>query len=280
MTEQQYVNHYFHTQAAFWNALYSQGGLYADIHRERRNRAVRLARELGLGKEARILDIGCGAGWTSIALAELGYGIDAMDSVPAMVKLTDRNAKARGVDKLVRSMVGDVYELTFGSGTIDLVITLGVTPWLQNMTKALDEIHRVLRVGGYVILNADNRFRLNHLLDPLFFPLLHPLKRVLKRWLQGARRMKIGTVPETYSYSMDEFCQSLAAKGLHPIKRSVLGFGPFSFLGCNLLPDSIAVNVHRFLQRYADHGFPILRTTGSQFIMVARKLDSQVSITC
>src|SRR2546429_6673175 len=53
--------------------------------------------------------------------------------------------------------------------------------------------------------------------------------------------------------------------------RSTVGFGPFSFLGWKFLSDSSGVRVHRRLQQLADRGVPILRSMGTQYIVLARK---------
>ena len=54
-------------------------------------------------------------------------------------------------------------------------------------------------------------------------------------------------------------------------KTMMLGFGPFSFLGRTLLPDSLGIRLHRRLQALADRGVVGLRSTGSQYLVLARR---------
>src|SRR5437773_1141181 len=61
------------------------------------------------------------------------------------------------------------------------------------------------------------------------------------------------------------------AAGLEKIAGRTVGFGPFSVLGWKVLSDSSGVRVHRRLQQLADRGVPILRSMGTQYIVLARK---------
>jgi hypothetical protein len=50
----------------------------------------------------------------------------------------------------------------------------------------------------------------------------------------------------------------------------MLGFGPFTFMGRHVCPESVGVPLHLRLQRRADRGWPVLRSTGSQQLVLAR----------
>ena len=50
-----------------------------------------------------------------------------------------------------------------------------------------------------------------------------------------------------------------------------LGFGPFTFLDHHLLPGAVGLRVHRSLQGFAGRRIPMLRSIGSQYIVLARK---------
>src|SRR6266850_5900128 len=82
-SEQDRVNALFDAGSSYWNELYSHQDVFGLIHQQRRDTALGFFSELRLPKESRILEAGCGAGLTTLALARRGYRIDAMDSVPA-----------------------------------------------------------------------------------------------------------------------------------------------------------------------------------------------------
>ena len=71
----------------------------------------------------------------------------------------------------VRIHAADVHALPFQAHTFDLVVAIGVIPWLHSERVALQEMQRVLKPGGYLLVTADNNARLNRILDPRSSPL-------------------------------------------------------------------------------------------------------------
>lgn len=66
------------------------------------------------------------------ALAERGLRVRATDAVPAMVDLARRHAVETGVSDRIELETADVHELPFDEATFDLVVALGVIPWLHS----------------------------------------------------------------------------------------------------------------------------------------------------
>jgi len=271
-SEQDRVNALFDAGSSYWNELYSHQDVFGLIHQQRRDTALGFFSELRLPKESRILEAGCGAGLTTLALARRGYRIDAMDSVPAMIELTRQHASQSGLADSVSAEVGDVHSMKFEDSSFDLIMAMGVTPWLHDLRSALEEMVRVLKPGGYIVLNADNKYRLNHLLDPLLNPVVTPIRKSVKRLLESACARKPSTAAKPHMYSVAEFKDYLRSAGLSELQHRMLGFGPFTILNRKILPDSIGVKVHQTLQKYADLGHPVFRSTGSQYIVLAQKM--------
>ena len=67
------------------------------------------------------------------------------------------------------------------------------------------------------------------------------------------------------------FDRMLSAAGLSAVRRQTFGFGPFTFLGREVLPDRLGVELHRRLERRAERGGRLLRYQGHQYIVLARK---------
>jgi ubiquinone/menaquinone biosynthesis C-methylase UbiE len=269
--EKKNVNAYFDTESSYWNEIYHNNDVYSVIYQDRRSIAIKFFEDLTLPQDARILEIGCGAGLTAVDIAKRGYTVEAVDSVEAMIDLTRQNALNFGVENQIKANVNDVNDLHFPDNSFDLIIALGVAPWIADLNGALKEIFRVLVPGGYVIMTVDHRYRLNHLLDPVYMPALAGLKEGLRRILESAGLRKVTEIPRSRRHAVTEFNSLLASAGLVIIKHSMIGFGPFSFLKIQLFPGAVGIRLHRFLQRAANRGIPFIRSTGSQYLVLARK---------
>ena len=264
-SSQTHVDRYFASEARFWLELYERSDVFAAIHRERRTRALAWVDGLGLPAGARVLEVGCGAGLTAVELARRGFAVDATDTVAEMREQTARRARDAGVE--LRVAHADAHRLAYDDGSFDLVLALGVVPWLHDPGRAIREVARVTRRGGSVILSADNRRRLIGLVDPALAPALAKPRELVRRLLrrpawQGVRPLQ---------HTPGAFDAMLAGAGLERVDTATLGFGPFTFMWRPALPDRVAVRLHGRLQSLADRGAPLLRSAGAQYLVLARR---------
>jgi len=270
--EQRRVTERFEVHAGFWDDLYQRTDVFARIHQHRLRLALTLIERLGLPAGTTVLEVGCGAGHTAVALAQRGFQVEAMDPTSTLLRFARQNADEAGVGERIRLLLGDAHQLPLEDGSIPLVVALGVVPWLHSPTLAVREMARVLRPGGHLVINADHRNRLNFWLDPFHTPPLAPLRAALKRALGAVRlwRPRPVVVPVTY-HGIAEFDRILEAAGLERLDGSAFGFGPFTLFGRRVVPERLGVRLHLWLQRLADRGVPVARSTGAQYIVLARK---------
>jgi ubiquinone/menaquinone biosynthesis C-methylase UbiE len=269
---QQVVSDYFDAHVGFWEQVYDGRDVFALIHRERWRRTLVLVDSLSLPPRSPVLEIGCGTGLLAVALASRGFEVDATDSSPEMVRATQQRACQEGLDASIRCRVADAHRLEAPTGRYRLVLALGVVPWLHSPSVALREMAKVLEPGGYLIVNADNRHRLVHLLDPMFHPGLDGVRGALRRRLAAwGRRPADHAVARPRRQSLAQFDQLLVNSGFEKLAGSTLGFGPFTLLGRSVLLPKPGVRLHKALQRTADNGAPIVRSLGSQYLVLARK---------
>jgi ubiquinone/menaquinone biosynthesis C-methylase UbiE len=208
----------------------------------------------------------------AVLLARRDFRVQAMDVSTAMLDLTRRHAAEAGVCSRLSLSTGDVHALAFKDNAFSLVVALGVIPWVHDPEQALREMARSLQPGGYLIVSADNRYRLNHLVDPLYNPALRSIRRVGGQLFDkmGWRRPAAKGAP-VQMHDLRSFDRFIEAIGLEPIRTMTFGFGPISLMGREVLPQAIGVKINQALQGLADHGLPGIRSAGSQYLVVARK---------
>ncbi|PUA16546.1 class I SAM-dependent methyltransferase [Glaciimonas sp. PCH181] len=94
-----------------------------------------------------ILDVGCGAGHASFALAPHAGKVIGYDLSSEMLRVVADAAHERGLDNL-EVQQGSADQLPFADATFDMVCTrLSAHHW-KNLPQALAEMARVLKPGG------------------------------------------------------------------------------------------------------------------------------------
>jgi len=99
----------------------------------------------------RVLDVGCGPGTITMDLAELvapGHVV-GIDRSKEVIERARASAEARALSNLSFE-VGDVYELDYADSSFDVVYAHQVLQHLSEPTRALVEMRRVLRDGGWL----------------------------------------------------------------------------------------------------------------------------------
>src|SRR5215471_884248 len=94
--EREQVNAHFQSQALYWKDIYMSSGVQGEIYRERHAAVIAWIDNLALAPGSQVLEIGCGAGFLAVALAQRGLRVCAIDSTPAMVELARRHATESG----------------------------------------------------------------------------------------------------------------------------------------------------------------------------------------
>ncbi len=268
--QQQEVNVHFSTYADYWKDVYGEDSFWGTIYRERRAIALGWVDQLGLPAGARVLEVGCGAGLLALDLVARGCIVDAIDASSDMVEITQRLAAQADVGTVLTVSIGDVHALQFPADSYDLVVALGVLPWLYSPATAAMEMGRVTRPGGFVLVTADNLLRLNFLIDPRYSllsiqPVRRVMRRVMRRWHAPRRNFEI------QRHTPGMIRHWLQRGSLATIRQVTLGFGPFSLLGRELFSNPSSIRIHKRLQARADHGAALLRSTGVQIIVLAQK---------
>lgn len=261
-------DNYFRSVASYWEKLYEDKHLTARIYQERKDATLAWIAELSLPTGARFLDLGCGAGYTAVALAQRGYSVDALDCEQTMLDMTARRAQSTGV--ALRLGLGDAHELPFEDSSFDGVLALGLIPWLHSPQKALNEMRRVVKPGGFLVISSDNARRFTSWFDPFYNPLLAPFRNAVVSALRKRGWMKLPDTTPPVMQSTREFDTWLAQAGFKKFKGATIGFGPFTLFRKNMLPDEIGAKLHEWMQRLAYSDWPAFRNGGAHYLVAAR----------
>ncbi len=139
----------------------------------------------------------------------------------------------------------------------------------------MQEMARVTRPDGHVILTADNRARLTSYLDPWQLPALRPLKRHVKILLERTKlRYRSPSDIEAALHTCRFVDETLAHFELFKVRSMTLGFGPFSLFRRSILAEKPGIALHYRLQSLAERNVPVFRSTGAQYLVLARKSAS------
>jgi SAM-dependent methyltransferase len=235
------------------------------IYRQRQAAVLDCVDAADMPRAAAALEIGCGAGHLTAQLAERSLRIEAVDASQAMVDVAANRAREKRLQERVSVGVADVHALPFESDHFDLVVAVGVIPWLHTPDGAIREMARVLRPGGQLVLTADNRARLTSFTDPREILAQTPLRRVYR-----ALRKRHGVAISRLDFPR-RVDRLLREGGLRPIERRTVGFGPLTFLGRPIVGDARGIRINLRLQELADRGTRGLRWMGWHYVVRAQK---------
>lgn len=271
--QQKLVDAYFQATAPEWEAIYQrQEEVYARTYQQRRMVALSLVDKMALPENAHVLEIGCGPGLTTVALAQRGYSVHAIDRLREMIETTRNRAREVGLQHRVIASVGDVRNLAFPNNSFQLALMIGVTEWLDSLRQPLKEIAQVIAPGGFLIVSFDNSWALHQLVDPILNPVLAPVKKARRAIRRALGLLTPG--PRGYAHSMRRFKSCLAASGFETRETVTVGFGPFSFFRRNLFSETTGLKINQKFQDWANAGVPVLRTMGCVYVVAAVKASS------
>ncbi len=108
-----------------------------------------LVQGLDLGPDRRVLDAGCGLGGLAIYLARK-FRVNAVGITLCAphVEIASRNAKARGLEDLVRIQYMDYMNMNFPDNHFDAVLSQDAFCYASDMEGYFRGVNRVLKPGG------------------------------------------------------------------------------------------------------------------------------------
>lgn len=173
-----------------------QAGAYLSsaVHASGRD-LVRLAERLFGASEAKLLDMGCGAGHASFVAAQHVKEVVAYDLSEKMLAVVRAAAFERGYHHLTTRQ-GYAENLPFDDAEFDVIISRYSAHHWHDVGSALREVRRVLKPGGKVI----------------FMDVSAPGNPVLNIWLQTVEALR--DTSHVQDYSPGEWLALMTESGL------------------------------------------------------------------
>lgn len=124
-----------------------------DIAVQDKKRIPRFFKNIQFRKAYNILDIGCGAGAALSFCHERGLRCFGFDISQRAIRLSQLKAETG-----VTTLVADGERIPFGSQSFDIVSSLGSIEHFSSLQRGLEEINRVTKRGGQVLLVVPNSY--------------------------------------------------------------------------------------------------------------------------
>lgn len=111
---------------------------------------ARFGSALGEAAHGRLIDVACGPGVVTAALAPNAASIVAFDATEEMLEKTKARCAKAGLHN-VEFKSGDAEHLPFADGEFDGAVTRAALHHFANPQRAISEMFRVLRPGGVAV---------------------------------------------------------------------------------------------------------------------------------
>lgn len=105
------------------------------------------------GRHAKVLDVGCGAGFLSNHLAREGFEVTGIDASQASIDVAARRDETRKA----RYVLGDALQLPFADASFDVVCAMDFLEHVEDPGAVVAEVARVLKPGGAFFFHTFNR---------------------------------------------------------------------------------------------------------------------------
>lgn len=156
--------------------------------------------------DGKVLDAGCGAGRTTIAIAEVfpNAEITSFDRFDAGyindggMNLLNRNIELAGIEKRVKVVSGDITNTPFEDNQFDAIVSSFMIDHLREGKKqALKESYRIMKPGGrflmIIIVPGFNAFSIANV-----FSFLLTSRKKWRQWIEqtGFKMISDGSINE------------------------------------------------------------------------------------
>ena len=167
-------------------------------------------------KRLQILDAGGGTGHYSLPYAAKGHHVTILDRSSGMLRVAERKIGELGLDTNTRLVHGDIQRTPINDDSFDAVFCHITLCHVEDPSKALSELSRLLRDGGLLSLVVENK---------AFFAVSSAfrgnLDEALERSVGGKLVLELEGLGKVRTFESEELLHMLRDVNMKPLK--VLG---------------------------------------------------------
>lgn len=228
--------------AAKWDAMYASETVQLDEANFRQRRDIAVIQVLRMvNGESRVLDLGCGSAPVLSELRRHGVRVSGLDYSPDMLEHARSRLRALGLDDTDLRQ-GDCRATPYPAASFDVIVCLGVISYIEDYDAVLDEIDRLLKPGGRVLISFRNVF------NPVFSDPARLLKQCIKTLLGRDFNPKLG---ETFVIGrfldFRRVNEKMEARRFDLVNFFGIGFGPFCVFGKKLFSEARSIRLSNWL---------------------------------
>jgi ubiquinone/menaquinone biosynthesis C-methylase UbiE len=265
------VKEYFDKHAEDWHAVYLAKDFLSLEMQQRLRYVCNYIDTIGLKRGARVLDLGCGAGFTSLQLLQRGCIVTGIDISEKMLDVARKNCSHFGPERNITFHLGNAEQLYLQDASFDAVIALGLLEYTERDGRALHEMTRILKLGGYLILSVPNRFSFSSINIP--FNCIFNSKQlalwIKKSGFKGGFPYRLNQV-----YRPSRIRCMLSGFGFDILDSVSYGFGPFVLLRKS---EKMSIYLNQILTTYSKKKIPILSECGNEHLFFCRKRSASLT---
>ena len=116
----------------------------------------RVLHAVGAPAGSRWLDVGCGPAIHALRLARHGYHVTGLDISPDVLASAQRNVDRARLSNRIELSVGNVLDLQLPDKSVEYILCWGVLMHVPAVDTAVQELCRVLRPGGRLVVSENN----------------------------------------------------------------------------------------------------------------------------
>ena len=112
-----------------------------------------IVKALNLRRGARVVEFGVGWGHTTMALAQAGYDVTAVDIEPTFLEILDQRTKRNGCR--INTRVAEFLDIEFDDASLDAVVFFECFHHCLGFRELVGRLSRALKPGGRIVFAGE-----------------------------------------------------------------------------------------------------------------------------